>query len=332
MIGCYHGYMNDIKKKEIPELRADFSGNLKINDNLVPCAVLNNGKRVVIQREVVGLLTGNKKGGLDRYFSPPNLAEFVPEKFRGKTLDQATIKFVSKGKIAHGYEATDLIDICDMYLNARKAGKLLSNQRHLADQAEIIIRAFAKVGIIAVIDEVTGYQKEKNEYQKILELYIAKEIRPWISTFDDNYYVQLYRLLGWKWDAYKMKKKQHPQYIGKLTNRLIYEKLAPGVLEELQRINPKNDKGNRKTKHHQRLTENVGYRELIKRISAITILMEQFPDGDLPSAIQKIDARFPTYSPFYQTSMDFPVADKTRFDKVIMQASKPLLKSGKKVE
>ncbi len=317
--------MSNLQKKNKLELKAEYSGSFKIANTVIPCAVLSDGRRVVIQREVVNLLTGNKKGGLDRYFRASNLSEFVPKRFLNKNLDRDVLRFSYNGREAHGFEATDLIDICDMYLKARKAGKLLASQKHLADQAEIIIRSFAKIGIIAVIDEATGYQKEKNEYQKILQLYIAKEIQPWIQTFDENYYKQLYRLQGWDWDAFKNKRKNHPQYIGKLTNRLIYEKLAPGVLQELQKINPKDEKGNRKTKHFQRLTENVGYRELLKLLSAVTILLEQFPDGHLPEAIQKIDARFMSFSPVYQIGMDFPiVGNKEIFDTAIKKASIPL--------
>jgi len=295
-------------------------GDLEIAHQKIPCAVLNNGKRVLIQREVVGLLTGNKKGGFDRYLMASNLRPFVPERLLGQSLDQSMNKILYKGKSAQAFDATDLIDLCEMYLKARNAGVLLKSQEKLALQAEIIIRSFAKVGIIAVIDEATGYQKQKNEYQKILELFIAKELQPYISTFE-NYYKQLYRLLGWSWDAFKNKKKNHPQYIGRLTNRLVYEKLAPGVLEELQKLNPKDDKGRRKHKNFQFLTSNHGYRELLRHIASISILMEQFPNEQLTEAISKIDARFPSYTPIYQTSMDFPVVSTEIFNNAIAKAS-----------
>ncbi|HEX9059126.1 MAG TPA: P63C domain-containing protein [Clostridia bacterium] len=307
-------------------LKATHTGVLKVKNAEIACYVLEDGERVISGRGIQNALG-------------------YPQNASGQALSKEVLKLNDRGIIeaitnriefkrpgaggsavnTYGYRAEVLVDICDLLLEYRKHNKLTPAQTRLATQAEILTRAFAKVGVIALIDEATGYQKAKNEYQKILELYIAKEIRPWIMTFDDNFYIQLYRLLGWTWDAYKMKKKQHPQYVGKLTNRLIYEKLAPGVLQELQRVNPKTGKGNRKTKHHQLLTENVGYRELLKLISAVTILMEQFPDGDLTGAIQKIDARFPSFSPFYQTGMDFPVvADKQVFDNVIKQASKPV--------
>lgn len=314
-----------LQKEDHHILKATHTGILKIKDVNIPCYVLEDGERVISGR------------GLQNAFgySPKSSGQALSRELL-KLNDRPIIEAIGKrvsfkrpgaGGMAEqtfGYNAELLVDICDLLLELRKTNKLSPDQARLALYAETLTRAFAKVGVVALIDEATGYQKAKNEYQKILELYIAKEIRPWIMTFDDNFYIQLYRLLGWTWDAYKMKRKQHPQYIGKLTNRLVYEKLAPGVLQELQRVNPKTEKGYRKTKHHQHLSENVGYRELLKLLSAVTILMEQFPDKDLTGAIQKIDARFPSFSPFYQTSMDFPVvANKEIFTTAIMQAAKP---------
>lgn len=42
---------------------ATHTGAINIGGAEIPCAVLEDGRRVVWQREVVGLLTGNKKGG-----------------------------------------------------------------------------------------------------------------------------------------------------------------------------------------------------------------------------------------------------------------------------
>lgn len=315
---------NPQKEKQL--LRATHTGTLKVRNLEIPCYVLEDGERVISGRGLQNAFgySANASGqALTKVISKINDREIIEA-----IENRVEFKRPGAGGSAEktfGYKAEVLVDICDFILEYRKHNELTTIQERLAHHAEILTRAFAKVGVIALIDEATGYQKAKNEYQKILELYIAKEIQPWVHTFDDNYYKQLYRLLGWNWDAYKTAKKNHPQYIGKLTNRLIYEKLAPGVLSELQKINPADAKGNRKTRHHQRLTENHGYRELLKLISAVTILMEQFPDGDIIGAIQKVDARFPTVTtPFFQTTMDFPaVADKEVFDTAIHRASKP---------
>ncbi|MFA4826884.1 MAG: P63C domain-containing protein [Candidatus Shapirobacteria bacterium] len=311
-------------------------GEITIGNMNLACAVLDNSERVISIRGLANYL-GVKGGGaywekkkksdavvLPEFVSAGYLAPYITDEVKD-LLTNTVLYTALNGQPAEGIRGKILPKICDVWIKALNGGSLNIRQKQIAERAYQLLGAFAEIGITALIDEATGYQKAKNEYQKILELYIAKEMRPWIMTFDDSFYIELYRLLGWTWDAYKMKKKQHPLYIGKLTNRLVYEKLAPGVLQELQKINPKNEKGRRKTKHHQHLTENVGYRELLKLITAVTILMEQFPNGDLTAAIQKIDSRFPSFSPFYQTSMDFPaVANKQVFDTAIKEASKPV--------
>jgi len=114
-------------------------------------------------------------------------------------LIQSPIKFLpTQGPIAYGYPATMLVDICEALLAARKAGALQKQQLHLADQAEILVRGFARVGIIALVDEATGYQKERarDALATILEAFVAKELQPWIKTFPPDYYEHLFRLRG----------------------------------------------------------------------------------------------------------------------------------------
>lgn len=58
-------------------LYSEYSGKLKIGEYEIQCAVLNNGKHVFWQREVLGLLTGNTQGKLSRYFKAKNLVNYV---------------------------------------------------------------------------------------------------------------------------------------------------------------------------------------------------------------------------------------------------------------
>lgn len=76
-----------------------------------------------------------------------------PIKFRHRT----------GGGVAFGYPATILADICDAILAARKEGKLQKQQEHLAERAELLVRGFARVGIVALIDEATGYQRDREK-------------------------------------------------------------------------------------------------------------------------------------------------------------------------
>jgi hypothetical protein len=181
------------------------------------------------------------------------------------------------GLRGYGYEATTLIDICELILTARaKTGVLLPSQEKYASAAEIVIRAFAKVGIIAVIDEVTGYQdvRAKDALAKILEVFIAKELRKWVSTFPVDYYKELFRLRGWKFPDLPADQRKRPILVGKITNDVVYDRLAPRVRLTLQELTPRNEKGKLKHKLFQRLSEDVGHPRLREHLAAVTTLMK----------------------------------------------------------
>lgn len=268
-----------------------YTGTLRILDRVIPCAVFEdkNGvvHRYIVQREVVGLITGNKKGGLDRYLSAKNLQPYVPEKFKHKSLDQAVQVLNIDGKKAHCYEGEDIVDILYMYIDARKAERfknadgssnkiLLPSQENLADQAELIVKSLAKVGIAGLIDEATGYQyvRERDALQTYLEKVIRSEIAAWVQRFPNEFFQQIHRLNGWEYSG----PGRSPSIVGKWINDLVYSRLGPGVLKELQKHNPKNMKGNRSGKHHQWLTEDVGHPMLSQHLYSLITLMRGFDD------------------------------------------------------
>ena len=177
------------------------------------------------------------------------------------------------GQLAHGIEATLLKDICEVFLNARKAGKLSEPQERIAENAEVLFRGFAAVGIIALVDEATGYQekRDRDALQRILEAYIAKELLPWTKMFPDEFYQQMFRLRGWQYDRMSTKRSQ---LVGFLTNQLIYDKLPQGVLDELKSRNPVDAKSKRRRrKHFQFLTEDIGNPHLKNQLVAVITLM-----------------------------------------------------------
>ena len=67
---------------------------------------------------------------------------------------------------------------------------------------------------------------------------------------------------------------KHSQYLGKFTNRYVYDYLPPGVLDELRHKNPINKKGYRTKKHHQFLTGEIGIPHLEKHITKLITIME----------------------------------------------------------
>ena len=143
----------------------------------------------------------------------------------------------------------------------------------MAIASEIIVRSLSKVGIIALVDEATGYQEVRDRLalQKILEMYIAKELRAWIKTFPDEFYEQLFKLKGWQYKPLSVKR---PQVVGTITNDIIYERLERGVLNELKNRTPKDEKGRRKHHFHRLLTDDIGHPKLREHISNVITLMK----------------------------------------------------------
>jgi len=286
------------------ELVAEYVGEIKIGDIEIKCAVLSNEKRVFFQREVVGAITGNKKGGLERYFDAKNLESYVPEKYKGESWDQGVIKFQYNGNEAHGLEATDLIDICNMYIAARNDGVLLKNQTHLAKRSDIIVNAFAKTGVIAVIDEATGYQtyRKKDALRLIVEAYIIEEARKWMKEFPDEFFVELDRI----YNNPTTTPQKRPKYYGHFINKYIYEPIESGiVLEELNRLNPADKKGARRKRLHQFLNEDLGTRVLRNRIGKVTALLQISPNK------RKFDSNF-----FRMESKQMSLFDWDEFEEV----------------
>lgn len=202
------------------------------------------------------------------------------------------IRFVSPGggTPALGYPATVLADICDAVLAARQAGKLHYQQEHIAAQAEILVRGFARVGIIALVDEATGYQKDraKDALAQILEAFVAKELQPYVRAFPAEYYEELFRLRGLKYPPENPKFR--PQYFGLLTNDIVYERLAPGLLEELKKQAAKDEK----KKHlHRRLTQEVGHPRLREHLASVVTAMKL--SNDYPDFISKLNRLHPRF-------------------------------------
>src|SRR5262245_17296535 len=124
-----------------------------------------------------------------------------------------------------------------------------------------------RVGIIALVDEVTGYQevRDREALQAILDRYLRKAFAAWAKRFPDEFYKEIFRLRGWKWRGMEVNR---PQCVANYTKDLVYKRLAPGILEELEARNPKNEWGHREARHHQWLTEDVGHPALAQHLYA----------------------------------------------------------------
>ena len=163
--------------------------------------------------------------------------------------------------------------VCEVYLQARDEGVLLKTQEKFAKSCEILMRGLAHIGIIALVDEATGYQeiRDRKDLQIILDKYLLAERAKWAKRFPDEFYKEIFRLRDWEWRGMKVNR---PSVVGHYTNDIVWDRLAPGVHEELKRLNPKTQRGRRKSLHHQWLTEDIGHPALQKHLNGVTVLMK----------------------------------------------------------
>jgi hypothetical protein len=238
-------------------------GVLKIGNVELEVHVLNTLQRVLTQREVVRVISGGRESGnLQRYLARNPLTandfELGP-----------SIQFRVPGSniVSNGFEATALIAICDKYLQARAQKLLKGKQLALADQAEIVMRACAKVGIIALIDEATGYQKvrAKRDLQLKLQAFIADDMQEWARMFPEDFWLELARLEGVRYSP-----RSRPLRWGKYVMAFVYDAIDADIGKELRKKNP----NPRFLKNHHQWLKKFGRDQVHDQIQRIVTIMK----------------------------------------------------------
>jgi len=146
-----------------------YSGVLSLGEAEIGCAVLEDGTRLLTQSDMMRALgrARQAKGrafydadvNLPAFLTAKNIKDFIPNDLY---VTSSQIEFVlPTGRKAFGYRAEMLPQVCEVYLKARDAGALVQSQLHVARQADILIRSLASVGIVALVDEATGYQVDR---------------------------------------------------------------------------------------------------------------------------------------------------------------------------
>ena len=296
---------------EIPKVT--HAGKLILGDVNIPCAVLDNGVRVITEFGITTALksrsgaskrlkkaTDEGRAQMPIFLAAKNLIPFISDELRYGPL--IPIVYLDKrGKERSGYNATALPMICDVWLEARQARALTSQQQSRALQAEILTRSLSKIGIIALIDEATGYQqdRERDALAQLLSKYLTEERLRWAKIFPDEFYKQIYRLNKWMWPPHSTAR---TPLIGKMTNEIVYERLPVGVLDKLRELNPINPTTKRRRwKYTQFLSEDIGQPDLKAHLLQVIALMRAAYSW--PSFIRLLDKSLPKGGP-YQLTFD----------------------------
>lgn len=260
------------KSDEPKPPHAVYKGVLKLIDLEIPCFVLDDGRRVISGRGMTAAIGMKGRGqgiariqGLKALKTLENndlpVAIGNPIQFTGNSP--------KVGETSDGFEATVLQELCEALLKARDSGALLTESEQRYGQfADTLVRSFARVGIVALVDEATGYQevRPRDALQSYLEMLVREELAAWAKKFPDEFYENIYKLRGWVWPG--MGKNRY-SVVAKYTTDLVYDRLAPGLLTELKAKAPQNEKGQRTTKLHQWLTDEIGNPMLAQHIHSV---------------------------------------------------------------
>lgn len=299
--------------------KATHYGDLPLNGITLSAAVVD-GKRVLSERSLANAF-GIKGGGaywnrkkidssavLPEYLSANYLKPFITKDLRDK-LDGAVEYISLAGVRARGIEATILSDICDVYISAKKtfdkSGLENENLTIVAENAYGMLRAFAKVGIIALVDEVTGYQKirEKTALQQFLEKFLLEEKGTLVRTYPDEFFEAIFKMKGFTW--LNVNSGQKPQWVGKVINDVVYSRIAPKVLDVLRQKNPTlNKKGYRKAKHTQYIEPEYGHLKLKEHLSSV-ILLARASKYDWKTFKGLLDTTFPKFNSDGSQDLEF---------------------------
>jgi len=274
---------------DVPQVISGFKSELTLGGTKLPCAVIqgpNGVQRVLTESGITQAILGTRSGASKRlkkaasddgallplFIAPGQLKPFIDKHLFDGPLKP--IDYEDESRIVRGYDASILTAVCNIWLRAREAGALQKQQLAKAQKAEILLRALAETGIVALIDEVTGYQRVRpqNALQAYLEMIVRKELAAWAKKFPDEFYENIYKLKGWSWPGMA---KNRFSVVAHYTRDLVYERLAPGLLKELEVKSPKDEKGNRPNKLHQYLTEDIGDPLLAQHLHSL-VMFQRF--------------------------------------------------------
>lgn len=301
--------------KNLPQ--ATHSGLLNLAGHSIACVVLDDGRRVISTTSFIQAIgrTGKLRTATETedgssFKTPPFLLAENLKPFVDRHLNDASASPIayrsSKATTAYGYVANLLPLVCRIYLDARRAKALASNQRHIAEACEILLSSLASVGIDALVDEATGFQydRTRDALQKLLEQYVSRELARWEKTFEPDFYRHMYRLRGWKSNS--TSSKRTPQ-AARLTADLVYDRIHPDLLRELKQV--RNEAEKPSSKLHQWLTTgpNGGHPRLKQHLEGVVALMSVADNWD--QFQEWVDRRYPKYNETFLLPLSEPDGD-----------------------
>lgn len=201
-------------------------GPITIGDISFEAVVLANGSRGYIQKQLAQVIgfTDQFKGAQGRRF----LAEIAPNAL--KLIEKTEVPKVAlpRGGWASFAPAGILTEIVSGVVDAGCNGRLHHKQLHILPRCMAILKALAKTGEAALIDEATGYQYHRapDALQDLFSRLIRQTAADWERRFHPDFYQAIYRLFKWEYDPSRPK----PNVVGQITLRWVYEPAFPAEI------------------------------------------------------------------------------------------------------
>lgn len=252
------------------------TSSITLGQTVLDCAIAHDehGKplRLLSQRKLgaaIGILrkTSSNLGIVQLAIASMSLKDYVTEGLL--RYAQAYTWKTTSGMKAKGYRAELLPELCDLYLCARDAGALTLQQSHIAESCYRMMRAFAKLGIVALVDEATGYQeiRAKDDLKQLFDYYLIDV--PWDGDtrvlFQKDFWQGAFALYGKTYHPSK-----RPHLLKGFIARAIYTYCPRPVYDRVKTLNPvKDEAGRRDHLNHEHFTDTAWREQLQKQVQTV---------------------------------------------------------------
>lgn len=164
--------------------------------------------------------------------------------------------------------------------------RLIAQAAASQEMAWQLIDMLAGTSLERSYQEAFGIQDTRNQADRLMDFFINWNIGKYRVLFDNEFRIQFKRVTNHDINS----RSQHVKFI--IAN-FLYNRLPAEVYEAMMELNPVEENGHRKLKHHQLLSDNARLEVVLPIISALKAFMVQAPAGDVAYVNQAMDQLHP---------------------------------------
>lgn len=149
-----------------------------------------------------------------------------------------------------------------------------------------MLDVLAGVSLERSYQEAFGVSDSRSQEERLLDFFIDWNIGKYRVLFDNQFQHQFKEVTGHDINS----KSKHVKFI---ISNFLYNRLPSQVYEAMMDLNPIGEKGNRKYKHHQLLTDEARREAVVPIITALKAVMMQAPRGSVKYVNEQMDKMYP---------------------------------------